>query len=154
MRRTVLALSASVAIVLSFAIASASSSAAPAPSAHGFTLTGVVAGGVTSAEFGQPLTFVFSEKNTGTTSQTVDLVLESLSHATLASIGCVEPGGAEINPDGQDCEPGFLSHTQTASIVLNTTITGTSGNVAARLCLSNEGTGVVGPCETLTVHLS
>ena len=43
---------------------------------------------------------------------------------------------------------------QTASIVLNTTITGTSGKVAARLCLSNEGTGVVGPCETLTVHLS
>ncbi len=153
MRRIILALSASAAVILSFALATAASSAAPAPSAHGFTLTGNVAGGVKSAEFGQPLTLVFSEKNTGTTSQSVDLVLESLSHATLASIGCVQPNGAEFNPDGNDCEPGFLNHGQTASSVFNATITGTSGNVAARVCLSNEGTGVVGPCETLTVHL-
>jgi hypothetical protein len=154
MRRIVLALVASAAMVLSFAIATASSSAARAPNGHGFTLSGSVVGGVTSAESGQPLTFAFSEKNTGSTSQTVDLVLESLSHANLVSVGCVLPGGAQINPDGQDCEPGFLSHGQTASIVLGATITGSSGNVAARLCLSNEGTGVVGPCQTLTVPLA
>jgi len=65
MRRIVLALVASAAMVLSFAIATASSSAAPAPNGHGFTLSGSVVGGVTSAESGQPLTFAFSEKNTG-----------------------------------------------------------------------------------------
>jgi hypothetical protein len=153
MRRIVLALAASAAIILSFALATSGTSAAPAPSAHGFTITGSVAGGVTSAEFGQPLTFVYSEKNTGSTAQSEDLVLESLTHASLVSIGCVPPGGAEINPDGNDCEPGFLSHGQSASAVFNATITGTSGTVAARVCLSNEGTGIVGPCQTLTVHL-
>ena len=63
------------------------------------------------------------------------------------------PGGAQINPDGQDCEPGFLTHGQVASSVFNATITGQPGSVAARVCLSNEGTGVVGPCQTLTVQL-
>ncbi|HUZ70987.1 MAG TPA: hypothetical protein VMU65_14865 [Candidatus Saccharimonadales bacterium] len=153
MRRTVLALAAGAAIVLSFALATRGTSAAPAPSAHGFIVTGSVAGGVTSAESGQPLTFAFSEKSTGSTPQSEDLVLESLTHASLVSIGCVEPNGSQINADGNACEPGFLSHGQSASAVYNATITGTSGNVAARLCLSNEGTGVVGPCVTLTVHL-
>jgi hypothetical protein len=153
MRRIVLALAASAAIVVSFALATAGTSAAPGPSAHGFTVTGSVAGGIKSAEFGQPLTFVFSEKNTGSTAESEDLVLESLTHASLVSIGCVQPNGAEFNADGNDCEPGFLSHGKGASAVYNANITGTSGNVTARLCLSNEGTGVVGPCETLTVHL-
>jgi hypothetical protein len=153
MRRIVLALAAGAAIILSFALATSGTSAAPAPSAHGFTITGSVAGGVKAAEFGQPLTFVFSEKNTGSTAQSEDLVLESLTHASLVSIGCVQSGGAEFNPDGNDCEPGFLSHGQSASAVFNATITGTSGNATARVCLSNEGTGTVGPCQTLTVHL-
>ena len=153
MRRIVLALAAGAALIVSFALATSGTSAAPAPSAHGYSITGSVAGGVTSAEFDQPLTFVFTEKNTGSTAQSVDLVLESLTHASLASIGCVQPGGAEFNPDGNDCEPGFLNHGQSASAVFNATVTGSSGNVTARVCLSNEGTGTVGPCQTLTVHL-
>ncbi|MGA7988542.1 MAG: hypothetical protein WCB51_09115 [Candidatus Dormiibacterota bacterium] len=153
MRRIVLALAAGAAVIVSFALATHGTSAAPAPSAHGFTMTGSVAGGVKSAEFGQPLTFIYTEKNTGSTAQSEDLVLESLTHASLVSIGCVQGGGAQFNPDGQDCEPGFLSRGRSASAVFNATITGTSGNVTARVCLSNEGTGVVGPCQTLTVHL-
>lgn len=153
MRRVVLALAAGAAIVLSFALVTSRTSAAPAPSAHGYSITGNVAGGVKSAEFEQPLTFVFTEKNTGSTAQSVDLVLESLTHASLASIGCVQPDGAEYNPDGSDCEPGFLNHGQSASAVFNATVTGSSGNVTARVCLSNEDTGTVGPCQTLVVHL-
>jgi hypothetical protein len=152
MRRIILALGASAAIIISFVMANAAA-AAPVVTAHGFSLNGSVAGGVTSAESGQPLTFVFTEKNVGTTAQSEDLVLESITNAGVVSVGCVLPGGAQINPDGQDCEPGFLSHGKVASSVINATVTGSTGTVAARLCLTNEGTGVVGPCTTLTVHL-
>jgi hypothetical protein len=152
MRRIILALGASAALIVSFVMANGAA-AAPVITAHGFALNGSVAGGVRSAEIGQPLTFVFTEKNVGATSQTEDLVLESITNAGVNSVGCVLPGGTQINPDGQDCEPGFLSHGQVASSVINATVSGTSGTVAARLCLSNEGTGVVGPCMTLTVHL-
>jgi hypothetical protein len=154
MRRTVLALLASAAVIVGFVVASRGTVAAPAPSAHGFTLTGSVAGGVKKAQNDQPLSFVFSEKNTGSTSQSEDLVLESLTHASLQSVGCVLPNGFQINPDGPGCEPGFLTHSQVASVVFNATITGTSGSVAARVCLNNEGTGVVGPCQTLTVPIA
>jgi hypothetical protein len=153
MRRIILALGASVAVVVSFVMVNAATSAAPPITAHGFALNGSVAGGVTSAQSGQPLTFVFTEKNVGTTAQTEDLILESLSNASIVSIGCKVPGGAQINPDGQDCEPGFVHPNQVAASVINATITASTGTVAARLCLSNEGTGVVGPCQTLTVSV-
>jgi hypothetical protein len=152
MRRIILALGAGAAIIVSFVMANGAA-AAPVITAHGFSLNGSVAGGVKSAEFGQPLTFIFTEKNVGTTAQSEDLVLESISNASVVSVGCVLPGGAQINPDAQDCEPGFLSHGKVASSVINATVSGSTGTVAARLCLSNEGTGVVGPCMTLTVHL-
>lgn len=154
MRRTVIALLASAAVIVGFVLASRGTAAAPDPSAHGFTLTGSVAGGVKTAQQDQPLSFVFAEKNTGSTSESEDLVLESLTHARLVGIGCVLTSGFQINPDGQSCEPGFIAHGQTASVVFDTTITGTSGSVVARVCLNNEGTGVVGPCETLTVPLA
>jgi hypothetical protein len=154
MRRTALALFASAAVIVGFVMASGGTAAAPAPSAHGFTLTGSVAGGVREAQGDQPLSFVFSEKNTGSTSQSEDLVLESHTHASLVGIGCILPNGFQINPDGASCEPGFIAHGQTASAVFDTTTASSGSSVTARVCLSNEGSGVVGPCETLTVPLA
>jgi hypothetical protein len=153
MRRSILAAAASSAVVVAFITATAATSAAPVITAHGFALNGSIAGGVKSAESGQPLTFVFTEKNVGTTAQSEDLVVESLTNASLVSIGCVLPGGAEINPDGQNCEPGFIGHGKVAASVVSATVTGSSGSATARVCLDNEGSGVVGPCLTLTVHL-
>lgn len=151
MRRIILALGASVVVVVSFVMVNAATSAAPPITAHGFALQGSVAGGITSSQTSEPLTFVFTEKNVGTIAQSEDLVLESLSNASIVSIGCKVPGGFEINPDGQDCEPGFVHPNQVAASVINATVTASTGTVSARLCLSNEGTGVVGPCQTLSV---
>jgi hypothetical protein len=153
MRRTILALGAGAAIVVSFVMVNAATSAAPPITAHGFALHGSVAGGVTTAETSQPLTFVFTEKNVGTTAKTEDLVLESLSNASVVSIGCVLAGGVQINPDGYYCEPGSVHPNQVASSVVNTMTGSSTGTVAARLCLSNEANGVVGPCQTVTVNI-
>jgi hypothetical protein len=68
---------------------------------------------------------------------------------------CVLPGGAAINPDSPFCEPGFVKPGQHASMVLTTTVTGASGAYAkARVCLSNESTGVIGPCTTKSVKIA
>ncbi len=153
MRRTILALGAGAAIVVSFLMVSAATSAAPPITAHGFALHGSVAGGVTSSQTSEPLTFVFTEKNVGTSAQIEDLVLESLSHASVVSIGCTLTSGFEINPDGNFCEPGTVKPGQVAASVINTMTGSSTGTVAARLCLSNESTGVVGPCQTVTVNI-
>jgi hypothetical protein len=153
MRRIIFSLSAIIAMVLPLVVTSLNSTAPSASAAHGVALSGSVVGRVASAESGQPVTFVFTEQNTGSSPQSIDLVVESLSHASVVSIGCVLANGNEINPDGSDCEPGSLSHGQTASIVLGTSVTSNSGPLTTRVCVSNEGTGVSGPCKTLTVHV-
>ena len=95
MRRIILALGASAAIIISFVMANAAA-AAPVVTAHGFSLNGSVAGGVTSAESGQPLTFVFTEKNVGTTAQSEDLVLE-FDHERQRGVGwlCASGGRSD-----------------------------------------------------------
>jgi len=148
MRRIILALGASVAVVVSFVMVNAATSAAPPITAHGFALHGSVAGGVKTSQTSEPLTFVFTEKNVGTTAQEGDLVLESLSNASVVSIGCTLPDGFEINPDGQDCEPGSVKPGQVAASVVNIMTGSSTGTVAARLCVNG-----VGPCLTVTVNI-
>lgn len=156
MRRFVLVVSMASVAGLAFAGATVVTSAAPqlpGITAHGFSLTGSTAGGVRSAQSGDPLTFVFSEVNVGSGSPSEDLVLESLTNASIVSISCVLPSHFLINPDGNSCEPGLLSNGQKASSVINATITGRSGSVTARVCLQNEATGVVGPCQNISVSI-
>jgi hypothetical protein len=156
MRRFVLVVSMASVAGLAFAGATIVTSAAPqlpGITAHGFSLTGSTAGGVSSAQDGDPLTFVFSEVNVGSGSpSSEDLVLESLTNASIVSISCVLPSRFLIGPDGNNCEP-VLSHGQRASSVINAAITARPGSVTARVCLINEATRVVGPCQSISVSI-
>ncbi len=157
MRRFILVLTMGIVAGLAFAGTTLVTSAAPQSpgiTANGFSLTGSTAGGVKLAAYGDPLTFVFTEVNVGSGSPSEDLVLESLTNASVVSISCVVgTNHALINPDGNFCEPGPVSHGQKASSVINASITGASGSVTARVCLMNEGTGVVGPCTNVSVTI-
>jgi hypothetical protein len=129
------------------------------PTASAFSLRAGVAGRITTIQTGQTLTFVFTETNRSNASAPEDLGLKRLANATLAdesvSMVCVRPGGATIYPDTPSCEPGVVKPGQHASMVLATTVTGPSGTSAvARVCLSNENTGAVGPCLTKSVRIA
>lgn len=154
MRRLVLAVGALGAIGVSALLAAAVSAAASQPSVIpatvSFSISGSVAGGVKTSSISGQVTFVFKEKNTGTVSEPEDLVLETLTNASVQNLTCVTSGGATFNPDGTACEPGFLAPGQSSSSVLSVSITG-SPTVAAKVCLFNENTGVRGPCKTLSV---
>jgi plastocyanin len=153
MRRLVLAVGAIGAIGVSAVLAAVVSSAAAQTSAAqasvSFSISGSVAGGVKAASPGDQVTFVFMEKNTGTVSVPEDLVLQSLSNATVENWSCVVRGSI-FNPDTPNCEPGFLAPGQSSSLVLSVTVTGTP-TVAAKVCLLNETSGAAGPCKTLSV---
>ncbi len=137
-----------------------SASAAPSRSAASepaFVLTGSVAGGITTIQTSQTLTFVFTETKHSTAAANEDLDLTSVVNVSVAHAGmtCVLPGGTAINPDSPFCEPGFVKPGQQASMVLTTTVTGAPGTTArARVCLSNESTGVIGPCKTVSVKIA
>jgi hypothetical protein len=153
MRRLVLAVGAIGAIGVSGVLAAAVSAAAAQPSVVpatvSFSISGSVAGGVKAASPGDQVTFVFNEKNTGTVSTSEDLVLESLSNASVENLSCVG-NGAIFNPDGNFCEPGFLAPGKSATSVLSVSITGTP-TVAVKVCLVNEVNGATGPCKTLSI---
>jgi len=131
------------------------------------TIEGSVAGGVQAAEFYQPLTFVFTEKNKGPRPVFDDVVLTQLVSNDLTASSCVLPGGALINPDARPsarsaaaaaswtglsfCEPGELDHGQTATMIVNTRVNNEADHISARACVLNENTGAIGPCLTLFV---
>jgi hypothetical protein len=134
------------------ASAAPSGAAAAGPT---FALHGTAVGGIKVIQTSQTLTFLFRETNEGPGSAPEDLVLTTLTNATVAAMTCVLPNGFAINPDTPACEPGFLSPGQSASSVITTNVTGGSGGVAsARLCLFNENTGVTGPCKTVSVKIA
>ena len=127
-----------------------------AATGHAFALAGSIAGGVATIQSGQTLTFVFTETNQSRPGAYEDLKLTSDANVTVSGAGitCVQPGGFAINPDGPFCEPGLVKPGHHASMVI-TTIAGASGAIAtARVCLSNESTGVSGPCKTVSVKIA
>ncbi|SRR6266516_3898900 len=139
-----------------------SASAAPvrttAPTATGttFVLRGTAVGGIKTIQNGQTLTFLFTETNKGSRSVPEDLVLTEVTNVTVVGgLTCVLPNGFAINADGFFCEPGLVSPGQSASSVITTNVTGSSGSTAsARLCLDNENTGFMGPCKTVSVNIA
>jgi plastocyanin len=149
MRRLVLIAGAMAVTGATAVLAIVDSAAAVQPNVVSFSVSGSVAGGIKTASPGDQVTFVFTEKNTGTVSEPEDLVLESLTNASVENQICVV-GGATFNPDGTSCEPGFLAPGKSSSAVISVTITGTP-TVAARVCLFNENTGATGPCKTLSI---
>ncbi len=117
-----------------------------------FTLTGNVAAGVRSAEIGDPVTFVFTMKNTGTTTGAERfLVITKVVGATGVHQGCVLPNGFEISPDGSSCEPGPLNPGQSSSAFIQALVAGATSGVTVRACVVNSSTGASGPCLTLSV---
>jgi hypothetical protein len=153
-RRLVVALGAAGGAALLMAVMAVGSSAADTAAAR-FTLSGTAVGGVKVIQTGQTLTFAFTETNRGSASAPEDLVLTHLSNATVVAITCVLPNGFAINPDGSSCEPGFIQPGESASSVITTTVTGSSGQrVSATLCLVNENTGVEAPCKTVRVAIA
>jgi hypothetical protein len=156
MRRLILGFSALAMALLLGSLTLASSSAAPPPApsitAPAFNLTAHVAGGIKIIPGGEPLTFVFTEKNVGSTSQTEDLDVTTVTKASVVSQICVDPRGAEFHADTPFCEPGFLKPGQSSSTVIDVVVANvTSGSVSVRVCLENESTGAVGPCLTKSV---
>ena|SRR6266566_9198706 len=130
--------------------------AQPVAAAPAIVLHGSAVGGVKAIQRGQVLTFAFTETNQGSQADGDDLVLEKVTGAKVASVPlCVVADGSGINPDGSRCEPGTLPHGRSASLVITTTVTGSSGTAAsARLCVQNEATGTVGPCRTVPVKIA
>ena len=155
-RRSVAILGAALVAGLLIATETGASAAPSVAAGPTFVLTGAAVGGVKTIQTGQTLTFVFKETNKGSASAPEDLVLQSVTNASVTGGPlCVLPNGFAINSDGFSCEPGQVSPGQSASSVITTNVTGGSGqSVSARLCLDNESTGLVGPCKKVTVKIA
>ncbi|GEM_PF-4260944 len=156
MRRLVIAVIAIGAVGLPVTAAGVVTSSAlhvaAAPTALSYSLTGSAVGGVKTASFQDPVTFLFTEKDTGTVSASEDLVLQSLTNGSVVSVSCVSAGSI-FNPDGNNCEPGFLHNGQSTSSVINTRVTGSSGTMSITVCVFNEGNGHTGPCKRISVTI-
>lgn len=144
------------AVVLLALLCVASVSAAPTTATTAatasYTLTGNVAAGVVHAEVGEPVTFVFTMKNVGTTTGAErDLAITDISGATNVRIGCVVQGN-EFNPDGSNCQPGPLNPGQSSSAIIQTTMRLNVANIHVRACLVKTNSGATGPCLTLQVN--
>ena len=120
-----------------------------------------VAGGASSAQLGNPLTFVFSAKNFGPGTGDVSIDLRAVNgldrDAPTSSLSCVLPGGFLINPDGDSCEPGQIRAGHRAgSLVLTGVVDGTA-DIVVRACthdLSDAPDPRPGnDCRTLRVRL-
>ncbi len=144
-------------LVAAMTSASASASrSAVATAGPTFVLHGSAAGGIKIIQTGQTLTFVFKETNKGPGSAPEDLVITKVTHAkVVGNPPCVLPDGTAIESDTPSCEPGFLMPGESASIVVTTNVTGSSGMAASvRVCLDNQNTGVMGPCKTVSVKIA
>jgi len=143
--------------LLAATVTSASATSSPAAAAAPtFVLRGTVAGGIKTVQPGQTLTFVFTETNKGPGSAPEDLVITKMTRArVVGNPPCVLPNGTAINSDTPSCEPGVMRPGQSASIVITTDVTGSSGLAASvRVCLDNQSTGVIGPCRTVSVRIA
>jgi hypothetical protein len=149
---------AAVAGALVTTVTSASATTSQAATTTAFALKGSIAGGITTVESDQTLTFVFTETNQSTAGAYQDLVMTKATNVSVAGISpCVLPGGVAVNSDGgPSCEPGFVKPGQHVSVVITTTVTGSvPGSAAsAQVCLSNESTGATGPCKTVSAKIA
>ena len=157
MIRCVISILGAAAVVGALLATVTSASAAPSrftATTTTFTLKGSIAGGITTIQSGQTLTYVFTEVNQTTKGAYEDLGLVHTANVSLVDMTCVFRGAA-FNADTPFCEPGLVKPGQRASMVATTTVTGASGAAAsARVCLLNEKTGAKGPCKTLSVPIA
>jgi hypothetical protein len=116
-----------------------------------------VAGGATSAESGDSLTFVFGAKNLGPGMADVSINLVASRGLTGGSLECVLRSGSVINPDGSDCETGWAKAGQSGGhLVLTGTVTGAS-NVVVTTCVGSLNESIdphsANNCRTLHVRV-
>lgn len=168
MRRITLALASGVLAVVPLAAATVTVAAPTGHSPHQISLSGSVAGGITAIDFGQALTYVFTETSGIKEPTSEDIVLTDVTGADLTSTTCVLPSGTAIHPDVivggtrapaaqalnglSFCEPGFLHRSDAASMVVDLTVTSGSGDISATACLINEANGEEGACHTIAVR--
>jgi hypothetical protein len=148
--------SAAVASVLAATITSASATTSQTAGTTTFALRGAIAGHIKTVLTSQTLTFVFTETNQGTVAAPEDLVTTTVTNTqVVGNSPCVLPDGTAITSDGNHCQPGFVQPGQSASVVITTNVTGASGTIASvKVCLTNESTGVVGPCNTKSAKIA
>lgn len=138
-------------------VAAVAPAVAALPSADVAVNQAYVAGGATSAEYGDSLTSVFGAKNLGPGAADVSINLVKSRGLTAKSLQCVLRNGFVINPDGPSCETGFAKAGQSGGhLVLTGTVAGTS-NVVVTACVSNLN-GSIDPhsgnnCRTLRVRV-
>jgi hypothetical protein len=157
-RRILLAATTAVLAAVGLALPSGSASAATGPDVA--MVRAHTAGGVTSAEAGDQITFVFSARNhgPGPADLSINLIWAhgiDLNRST-SRISCVLPNGALIEPDGQNCEPGFIRPNQRASSLILTGLA-TGQDIDVKACATNL-TVSVDPlprnnCRTVRVDL-
>jgi hypothetical protein len=150
-----------VAVAATAALAATVAAVAPAMAAESSADLAVdqasVAGGATSAEAGDSLTFVFGAKNLGPDAGDVSINQVNVRGLTVDSLECVPRSGLVIQPDGPDCETGIAAAGQSGGhLVLTGTVTGTS-TVVVVVCVSSLN-GSIDPnrannCRTLHVRL-
>ncbi|MFL6100002.1 MAG: hypothetical protein ACJ71T_08635 [Actinomycetales bacterium] len=157
-RRIVLAATAAALAVAGFALPSGSASAATGPDVA--MVRAHTAGGVTSAEAGDQITFVFSAQNNGPGG--ADLAITLIwahgidRNMPTSRLSCVLPNGSVFEPDGDSCEPGFVRPGQRPSSLVFTGVA-TGQDIDVKACASNL-TVSVDPlprnnCRTVRVDL-
>ena len=140
---------AASALLSSTAIASTAAASPQGVSSTSVSLKGSLAGGVKAASSGDPVVFVFTAKNTSSTSQPVQLELMNVTGASETNQLCVDAHGSTFNPDGNFCEPSSFNAGQTSSALIYATV-GTAVSFSAKLCVHNATTGVNAPCTTVS----
>jgi hypothetical protein len=112
------------------------------------TITGSVVSGVKSVQNDQDLVFSFTDTNTGTTANTNNIFYFTFSNSSGVNIVCPLANGMDINPDGNDCEPGNLPAGKSAQAAIIVQATG-PGPIVVKACVGPTGTSV---CKSLTVR--
>jgi hypothetical protein len=150
----ILGAAAVAAAVLTTVTSAFATPSGPAAARATFAVRGNIAGGITTIQTGQTLTYVFTEVNRTTAGAIEDLHLTRVNNVSVTAMTCVVPGGSAIDPDSPFCEPGLVNPGERAAMVVTTTVTGDSGTASARVCLTNEDTGATGPCKTVSVTIA
>jgi hypothetical protein len=146
MRRSInIILSATCAVALSASTAGAVSArghTSGSPESADLAVSGAVAGGARTLEYGHLAVFVFTLRNRGPAAivdNSADIGYTAVRNGTVVDQYCINTSGSSFNPDSPACEFGDLApgeHTRMVVIVQPDNVA--SAHVRVRVCASNE----------------
>lgn len=149
--RRIVVIVAGLSIVAGVLAVPAAAQANPHSVRNPLSISGSVVAGVTSVQGGQAVAFAFTEKNHGSTPVTVDFEY-TLMHARAADIICpLVSTGADINPDGNFCEPGSLAGHSSTQSAIEVKAPSSPGTVVVFACTGDEDNGAPVKCTSLSV---